>query len=177
MEYEMATQSSILAGKFYGQKILVGSSSWGHKELGMTEQLSTFIHKWKLSMAIVINAAINMEVQISLWYLIFISFRYISRSRIADGFSIFHLFCGTLKWQPTPVFLPGISHGWRNLVGYSPWGRKESDTTGQLWFHFSPFATVSVVPIYIPTNSAHGFPFLYIIISACYLLPFDDSKV
>ena len=31
--------------------------------------------------------------------------------------------------QPTPVFLPGKSHGQRNLVGYSPWGRKESDTT------------------------------------------------
>ena len=28
------------------------------------------------------------------------------------------------KWQPTPVFLPGKSHGERNLVGYSPWGRK-----------------------------------------------------
>ena len=33
------------------------------------------------------------------------------------------------KWQPTPVFLPRISHGQRNLVGYSPWGRKESDTS------------------------------------------------
>ena len=32
-------------------------------------------------------------------------------------------------WQPTPVFLPGESHGQRSLVGYSPWGRKESDTT------------------------------------------------
>ena len=31
------------------------------------------------------------------------------------------------KWQPTPVFLPGESHEQRNLVGYSPWGRKESD--------------------------------------------------
>ena len=29
------------------------------------------------------------------------------------------------KCQPTPVFLPGKSHGWRSLVGYSPWGRKE----------------------------------------------------
>ena len=38
------------------------------------------------------------------------------------------------KWQPTPVFLPGKSHGWRNLVGYSPWGRKESDTTERLHF-------------------------------------------
>ena len=33
------------------------------------------------------------------------------------------------KWQPTPVFLPGKSHGQRSLVGYSPWGHKESDTT------------------------------------------------
>ena len=33
------------------------------------------------------------------------------------------------KWQPTPVFLPGKSHGQRNLAGYSPQGRKESDTT------------------------------------------------
>ena len=33
------------------------------------------------------------------------------------------------KWQPTPVLLPGKSHGWRSLVGCSPWGRTESDTT------------------------------------------------
>ena len=32
-------------------------------------------------------------------------------------------------WQPTPVFLPGESHGQRSLVGYSPWGCKESDMT------------------------------------------------
>ena len=40
------------------------------------------------------------------------------------------------KWKPTPVFLPGESHGWRSLVGYSPWGRKELDTTERLHFHF-----------------------------------------
>ena len=33
------------------------------------------------------------------------------------------------KWQPTPVFLPGESHGQRSLEEHSPWGRKESDTT------------------------------------------------
>ena len=33
------------------------------------------------------------------------------------------------KWQPTPVFLPEKSHGQRSLVGYSPWGHKELDTT------------------------------------------------
>ena len=31
------------------------------------------------------------------------------------------------QWHPTPVLLPGKSHGWRSLVGCSPWGRKESD--------------------------------------------------
>ena len=36
---------------------------------------------------------------------------------------------GEGKWQPTPVPLPGKSHGWRNLVEYSPWGPKESDMT------------------------------------------------
>ena len=33
------------------------------------------------------------------------------------------------KWQPSPVFLPGKSHGRRSLVGYSPWGHKESGVT------------------------------------------------
>ena len=36
----------------------------------------------------------------------------------------------------TPVFLPGESHGQRSLVGYSPWGRKESDTPERFHFHF-----------------------------------------
>ena len=39
------------------------------------------------------------------------------------------------KWQPTPVFLPEESHGWRGLVSYSLWGCKESDTTKQLTQH------------------------------------------
>ena len=38
-------------------------------------------------------------------------------------------------WQLTPVFLPGKSHGWRNLVGYSTCCHKESDMTEQLHFH------------------------------------------
>ena len=36
------------------------------------------------------------------------------------------------QWHPTPVLLPGKSHGWRSLVGCSPWDRKESDMTEQL---------------------------------------------
>ena len=40
------------------------------------------------------------------------------------------------KWQPTPVQLPGKSCGQRSVVAYTPWGRKESDTTERLHFHF-----------------------------------------
>ena len=39
--------------------------------------------------------------------------------------------------NPTPALLPGKYHGRRNLVGCSPWGRKESDTTERLHLHFS----------------------------------------
>ena len=53
----------------------------------------------------------------------------------------FNLWVGKMpwrrKWQPTPVLLPGKFHGWRSLGGYSPWGRKEWDTTERLHFHFS----------------------------------------
>ena len=45
----------------------------------------------------------------------------------------FHPWIGRIPWrrvwQPTPVFLPGEPHGQRSLMGYSPWGHKESDTT------------------------------------------------
>ena len=41
------------------------------------------------------------------------------------------------RWHPTPVLLPGKSHGWRSLEGCSPWGRWGSDTTKRLPFHFS----------------------------------------
>ena len=39
--------------------------------------------------------------------------------------------------NPTPVLLPGNSHGWRSLVGWSPWGHEESEMTKRLYFHFS----------------------------------------
>ena len=41
------------------------------------------------------------------------------------------------QWHPTPVLLLGKSHGWRSLVGCSPWGHYELDTTEWLHFHFS----------------------------------------
>ena len=44
--------------------------------------------------------------------------------------------CGEGKWQSTLALLPGKSPGRRILIGYSPWGHKESNTTERLHFHF-----------------------------------------
>ena len=59
------------------------------------------------------------------------------------SFYLFVLFMGFSRqewrrqWHPTPVLLNGKSHGWRSLVGCSPWGLEELDTTKRLHFHFS----------------------------------------
>ena len=59
------------------------------------------------------------------------------RHNWATSLSLFTFLHWRRKWQPTPVLLPGKSHGWRSLVGCNPWGREESDTTERLHFHFS----------------------------------------
>ena len=48
------------------------------------------------------------------------------------------------QWHPTPVFLPGKSHEWRSLVGYNPWGHKESGTTERFHFHFSEYTSIEL---------------------------------
>ena len=55
------------------------------------------------------------------------------------------------KWQPTPVFMPGKSHGPRSLVGYDPWGCKESHTTERLLLLEKEMTThSSILPWRIP---------------------------
>ena len=60
---------------------------------------------------------------------------------------------------PTPVLLSGNSHGRRSLVGYNPWGCKESDTTERLHFtHFIPYhwrRKWQPTPVFLPGES-HG---------------------
>ena len=58
------------------------------------------------------------------------------------------------KWQPTPVLLPGKFHGQRSLVGYSPWGCKELDTTERLHFlsFCSSFWRTTNIYLYIEGN-------------------------
>ena len=70
-------------------------------------------------LAVVNSAAMNIGVYMS--FSIMVSSGYIYQRR---------------QWHPTPVLLPGKSHGWGTLEGCSPWGRKESDTTERLHFHF-----------------------------------------
>ena len=50
---------------------------------------------------------------------------------------VFLVYYRRRRWHPTPVLFPGKSHGRKSLVGYSPWGHKESDTTERPHFHFS----------------------------------------
>ena len=66
----------------------------------------------------------------------------------------------------TPVLLPGKSHGWKNLIGYSPWGHKESDTTECLHFHFLSYMyrvqyskdTKRFNDSFLPRYSSHSVP-------------------
>ena len=77
----------------------------------------------------------------------------------ATSLSLFTFMHWNRKWQPTPVFLPGESHGRRSLVGYSPRGCRESDTTEQLHFHFSLFTFMhwrrkwQPTPVFLPGES------------------------
>ena len=73
---------------------------------------------------------------------------------------------GEGKWQPTPVFLLGKSDGQRSLVGYSPWGHKESDTTKWLYLQkdyicmcvCSVLSASFAVPQTVAHSSVHRIP-------------------
>ena len=54
------------------------------------------------------------------------------------------------------MLLPGKSHGWRSLVGYSPWGHKESDTTEQFHFHFSLSSAKSNITVVVEEDGPGG---------------------
>ena len=60
------------------------------------------------------------------------------------------------QWRPTPVLLPGKSHGWRSLVGCSPWGCEESGMTERLHFH-ALGRKWQPTPVFLPGESqGHG---------------------
>ena len=72
-----------------------------------------------------------------MWYYFFLWNSYHLTSFITDLFMRLLSSFRRRQWHPTPVLLSGKSHGQRSLVGCSPWGREELDTTEWLHFHFS----------------------------------------
>ena len=77
-------------------------------------------------------AAAAAAAPVKIW-----SFHFFVSSEIINESIVTEIFC------PSPVFLPGESHGQRSLVGYSPWGLKGSDTTEVTEHAQSPFPWVS----------------------------------
>ena len=74
------------------------------------------------------------------------------------------------KWQPTPVFMPGKSHGPRSLVGYSPWDHKESDMTERLHFIHS---SRPLFPFEIPSSF-----WMFLVVTALdFGISFSDSTL
>ena len=75
----------------------------------------------------------------------------------ATSLSLFPFMHWRRNWQPSPVILPGKSHGRRSLVGCSPWGHEESDTTERLHFHFSLLCNWrrkwQATPVFLPGES------------------------
>ena len=69
-----------------------------------------------------------------MWYIYIMAYCSVIKNEIMSFAAIW---MDLRQWHPTPVLLPGKSHGRRSLVGCSPWGRKESDTNERLHFHFS----------------------------------------
>ena len=137
----------LLPGKYHGRRSLVGCSPWGREESDTTERLH---FHFSLSC---IGEGNGNPLQCSClenprdagaWLAAVYGVAQ-SRTRLKRLSSSsssqcmgcgFDLWIRTIpwrrKWQPTPVFLPGKSHGQRSLAGYSPRGHKESDTTEPL---------------------------------------------
>ena len=85
-----------------------------------------------------INCGTSIHWNIIQWFIFFLK-RYQATQKHGELKCNLNVCCWVKgrQWHPTPVLLPGKSHGWRSLVGCSPWGRTESDRTERLHFHFS----------------------------------------
>ena len=101
-----------LPRKCHGQRSLVGNSPWGHIALDATEHTHVCTH-----------TQTHTHTHTLLIQLLTRTMR-CKRGRLDPKV---RKIPWSRKWQPTPVFLPEKFHGQKSLVGYSPWGHKESD--------------------------------------------------
>ena len=80
------------------------------------------------------------------------------------------------KWQSTPALLPGKSHGWRSLIGYSPWGRKESDMTERFHYSLLPRHSWSVHHTSVQRYDEQLHHFLSVLVPSFFLIIFLRQK-
>ena len=136
-----------LPREFYGEGTLAGYTPWGHKDSDMTEKLNTHTaqaaargHGGRYSHHSIqwgsMNTSCDTDTDTDRLDLLkpIVCIRGFSGSSDGKESASSAGDPGSIpgsgrEWQPTPVFLPGKSHGQRNLVGYSPWGHKELDMT------------------------------------------------
>ena len=112
-----------LPRKYHEERSLASYSPQGGKESDVTEQLIHMTTDWDSLVAQMVK---SLPAMWETWV----------RSKRCGFDPWVGMIPCSRKWQPVPVFLPGKSHGQRrSLVGYSPWGCKESDMTEWLHFH------------------------------------------
>ena len=119
-----------LARKFHGQRSLAGYSSWGYKELDTAEHAVTHVENMTSSFILTAIQHSNLGFPCG-------SDRKESSCNVGDMGLIPGLGRSLEGGHGNPLLHSCLEnpHGQRSLVGYSPWGRKESDTTERLSIH------------------------------------------
>ena len=152
----------------------MGCPLWGLTESDMTEAtqqqqqnfktLPLFITLIQIIYQSIHNRAMLDSIQYILKFIIYIYLFSSTQLLLEQIIHTFQDYFRRRRWHPTPVLLPGKSHGRRSLVGCSPWDREELDTTERLHFHAleKEMATHSSVLTWrIPgTGEPGGLPFL-----------------
>ena len=115
----------------------------GHRKKNRVKLIHFFVEKSVLSLLNGLDTLVKIHLticaEICFWAFYSIPLGYRS---VLMGISRYFNYYSTVvswrrrQWHPTPLLLPGKSHGWRSLVGCSPWGREESDRTERLHFNF-----------------------------------------
>ena len=105
--------------------VLPVCSSWGTWNMHLAFSSTSFISLFHLT-----KAFLDHSTRIAIFHIL-------SSVSLCCFLLFLAYFIRRRQCHRTPVLLPGTSHGWRSLEGFSPWGREELDTTERLHFHFS----------------------------------------
>ena len=139
LEEEMATHSSILAWRIPWTEEPDGLQPMGSQRVWHDWRTNTvnFYFKLKYNIVLISGVQHNDSIFILLGRGNFSPLPLLSSGGRTDNKIDLRKINWRRRWHPTPVLLPGKSHGRRSLVGCSPWNREELDTTERLHFPFS----------------------------------------